>query len=507
MSYFEPNGQEKVRGFDREWNLAVSASLERFANATVEHLVAHPALEKIAASKINPDPVHAGNNYHQQAGYSAEVKSVARTNADAIVMGKQRRVARTDDLGMVNHPVYDQVDIDANGSPLRASDGSFMHGAQLKVHKNIEGYSDLYGTNFEKYRSAKLSVPSDQIADIRADWNKRLLDLEEQRAALQKLDKPDVLKAKDAEIERLRNAEARLQDSGVSTRDSMEARKNPILSTTKDVLRLSHKAGLEGAKSGVVFGGGFSAIRNLIAVGRGRKKGGEALAEVASDTGMAALTSYATSATASAMGGALKSTSSQVCQNLAKGSGPAAVLQVGVIISTHVVHLVGGRITHEQFIQGVSREGATLASSLTGANLGAVLGTMVMPGVGTLVGGVVGGMIASLMCGVVYSELQKSLALTELSRERRKAIEQVCRGLVEQERLYRSQIVEVFDEFYAGKEAEINTGFGSIAIAMQCGESIEPGLRRIGGALGFELQFASDEDFSQHLKSGEALIL
>lgn len=81
-------------------------------------------LKKIADSKVHPD--YEYQNTHQQAGFSAEVKSVVRQNSEARIHGDATRTMRTDDLGRVNDPLYDSVQIDEHGAII---DGT---GTQIK---------------------------------------------------------------------------------------------------------------------------------------------------------------------------------------------------------------------------------------------------------------------------------------------------------------------------------------------------------------------------------------
>ncbi|MDY6375619.1 MAG: hypothetical protein SPL69_05840 [Succinivibrionaceae bacterium] len=87
-------------------------TVRRYGSAIKEHSVAYygvdneagvrltKGLKSISESKINPD--FADSNIKQQAGFSAEVKSTARGNAENIIRGRSTRFRRTDDLGMVN---------------------------------------------------------------------------------------------------------------------------------------------------------------------------------------------------------------------------------------------------------------------------------------------------------------------------------------------------------------------------------------------------------------------
>ena len=51
----------------------------------------------------------------------------------------------------------------------------------------------------------------------------------------------------------------------------MEARKNPRLSTAKDIHRLSHDAGVNAAKYGAGIGGTISGLQNAICVLQAKK--------------------------------------------------------------------------------------------------------------------------------------------------------------------------------------------------------------------------------------------
>ena len=90
-----------------------SEIVQRFGSANKEHIVAFTgidnerngfklkrSLNSISKQKINSE--YEFENLYQQAGYSAEVKDTARTNAENIIAGKSERKVRTDDIGMVN---------------------------------------------------------------------------------------------------------------------------------------------------------------------------------------------------------------------------------------------------------------------------------------------------------------------------------------------------------------------------------------------------------------------
>lgn len=497
--------RKKEKNFDSEVNLAIGIELERFSFANAEHFKSHTDLSKVAQSSINSE--YADNNYHQQAGFSAEIKTTARTNAENIINGKKTRISRTDDVGYVNHPQFDHIEVDVNGNPILDENGNYINGSQQKVFKNTDSYRKLYGKEFNHYKDAILDVPSDQIDDIKKDWQNQISKLEKQKQ--NRIETGDSKTAREIQkkIDDIEDAKKRLRDSKISTKDAMEARKNHNISVAKDIGRISHKAGIESAKIGGAIGGGISTVKNTYAYFKGDKVGSEAIVDTTIDTGKATAKAYASGATSTAIGGVLKASSSQVAQNLAKGNTPTVILQTGIILAKQTKNLISGNITVSEFAENISKEGTTLATSLTGANLGAIIGTGLMPGVGTLVGGVVGGMVASILSSAVYSELQKSINDTKISNEQREIIKQYCDNLIIQEIEYREYAMSIYDDFFDQKELEIKDGFKTISLAIQNGQNINSGLAVIGNAFNVKLAFNNVEDFKEHIKNDKVLKL
>ena len=101
----------------------------RYGEASKEFLVAldgvdnamgktlHRSLKDISNYKINPE--FEEQNLKQQAGYSAEISSVAKKNAENIINNNQGRYARTDDIGRVNDQFVDIVYFDGSGIQMK----------------------------------------------------------------------------------------------------------------------------------------------------------------------------------------------------------------------------------------------------------------------------------------------------------------------------------------------------------------------------------------------------
>ncbi|POB00462.1 hypothetical protein C2134_01545 [Chromobacterium sinusclupearum] len=488
--------------FEREVRIAATLQLERFSMATAQHFASYEELARISNFKIT-DP---HSNYLQQSGFSAEVKQVARTNAESILSGSSTRYARTDDLNHVNHPVYDYVEVDVDtGAALMGTDGGFVGGAQMKVHKNIESYQAHYKENYEKYKSAKLPLPADQFDDIMRDWDRQQASLEKQVEALTKQGKAELATQKQDEINRIKDVRSRSEKSKVSTSDAMEARKSPALSVGKDAVHIAHKAGVQAGMTAATIGGGVSLVRNGYSVFNGDKSAGEASLDILTDTGRVAATAYVSGAMTASLGGALQATNEQVLRNLGKGNTPAMLVQTSTILARGAIDVIKGKITPEQLVGQISREGTMLAMSLTGSNFCAVVGTFVAPGIGTIVGGFVGGMVSSMLSGSVHATLQQSVRDLELSDEQRRRTQEVCARLVAQHREYRQQMHAVFDQFFLEKRTQLKSAFDSIAEATMHGESIHEGLAGVAQAFGKQLAFENGAQVRSRLRGGQVI--
>jgi hypothetical protein len=506
MSDFSSDERKRQLDFSDELNLAAMMAVKRYAEATAEHCKTLTELQKIAASRVNCDPVYSQNNLHQQAGKSAEVKHTARSNAESIIGGQDRRIARTDNVGFVNHEEFDFAEVDpATGRPILGQDGTLARGGQMKVHKDIAKYRDHYKQNFDKYGRAELVVPRDQFDAIAKDWADEQQNLVRQRDTLLSQGKNDLAKQLQGEIDHIEDARTRLKQSSVSSADAMEARTSPGSSVAKDVLAVSHRAGVEAAKSSAAIGGGMSLVRNVVQVVKSGKPLDEAAFDVCKDAGVAAAGAYAGAATSSVVGGCLQSANNQVMQNLGRSNVPAMAVQVAATMGKSVIELASGHMSSEEFVRHVTKDGCMLAVSMTGSNLGAVLGTAVFPGVGTLVGGLVGGMVASMLGGHLHSELMQSVANMDASNALREQTLAICLSIKEQHEACQLEMYAAFDVFFSEKSQALRQGFDLISMAAVDGQSIHAGLSCIASAMNKQLAFGSRDAFSRHLDSGRAL--
>jgi len=160
---------------------ATAEVVSRYGSANKEFLVGYSgvdnetgqvfskSLKGISDSKVNPD--YKDNNINQQSGFSAEVRSKSKRNAENIINNKKSRHTRTDDIkkqsygnkeiGGKNDPLYDHVEIDSNGNPIEGT------ATQMKFVGNggNDSLNKLMSKDFEKYfdNDVPIEVPSDYL--------------------------------------------------------------------------------------------------------------------------------------------------------------------------------------------------------------------------------------------------------------------------------------------------------------------------------------------------------
>ena len=171
-------------------------TVSRYGSANGEHIVSYAGIDNetgqirsrslkgIANSKVNPD--YEQSNIKQQAGFSAEVKSAARQNAEKQIKGEKTRIFRTDDIakqsdgkgnsiGGTNDQLYDLAEVDQNGIYIEgtASQLKFVGGDAKQCAKK------LLNAKYDKYRDAdvKIEVPSDFFEDVKNFYEEKIGDI------------------------------------------------------------------------------------------------------------------------------------------------------------------------------------------------------------------------------------------------------------------------------------------------------------------------------------------
>lgn len=456
-------------------------TVQRYGSAAKQHYVAYSGqdneigksltkgLKKISEEKVNKD--YEFQNIHQQAGFSAEVKDVARSNAKKIIRNDSTKKIRTDDIGSVNDPLFDTVSVDANGNII---DGT---GAQMKflgASKNdpsgtgnaARALEKLQSKKFQKYldADAKIDVPSDQYDKIKQEAEDKIEKLSEQLEKQKDLGNSEQAQKLQERINKLKKIQKNLRKSNVSSDEAVFARLHPELSTAMDIAKISHRAGIQTAKSSVVIGGSISIVKNLVSIYKGKENPDEAMKNVAKDTAATAAVGYGTGFAGAALKGAMQNSSSEYIRVLSNTNIAGTMVAFTVSVSQTLSRYFNGEIDEAECLETLGEQGTGMISSA----MFAVVGQVAIPI--PVVGGLIGGMVGYAVSSASYGILTKSLKDAKLAKEEREQIERICNEHIKMIREFRAELEQTINDYLIDSMEIFRDAFSGIKNALAIGD-------------------------------------
>ncbi len=486
-------------------------TINRYGSAAKEHLIAYSGvdnetgqiykrgLKDVANSKINPK--YASQNYKQQAGFSAEIKETARENAERIIKGDRNRVTRTDDIGRVNDPLFDHVEQDADGNIIKDS------GTQMKfVGKNpSDCLNKLMSEKYQKYRdnNVPFEVPFDFYDDIQQEIDVKINKLEQQKLRAKNNGNSRLATEQQNKIDELKKVKKNMKKSHVSTKEAMEARKSPKLSTAKDIHNISHRAGMEGLKSGAQIGATISTITNLAAVIRGKKDVSEAVVDIGKTTALSAGTGYVATYGSTALKAFMQNSTSTVIRNLSATGIPGAIVNTAISSVKSFGAFINGDIDAIEFLERVGKNAVATATSMAYGAVGQML--IPIPVAGAIVGSLVGYTLTTM----IYGGLIESMQRAKIARERRILIEKECKEAIKQIRAYRQEMSKYMDSYISDYATAFNNAFSTIKSSLNIGDvdGFIDSVNQITHKLGGKTQFSNMNEFNALMKSDKPFVL
>jgi len=522
----EENKEDKKKEIEQKALQGAAAEvISRYGDAAKQHIVGYSgvdnelsvekkmkkSLKEISEYSVNKDYEYA--NKKQQAGFSAEVKSVARKNADSIVKGDKARYIRSDDLGRVNDQLVDIAIKDANGVEITSL------GSQMKfVGKEPKDLlAHLRSNKSRKYleEGVFLAVPDDFYDKLIGEkCEPGLIDqeidkLKKQLDAAKKAGKNEVVKQRKAQLEDMQKIKNKLRKSGLKDAEAMFAREHPKLSTAIDIGKLAHEAGSAQAKTGAAITGSLSVVRNVVACMKGEIEPQDAAIAVVKDTGKGAAFSYATAFSGSVIKGSMQNASSGYVRSLSRTNLASSLVSTTINVGKTITQYIKGELTGAQCVeslgvQGVGEIGSAMYASIA---LTAVQGT------GSVAIKIIAGMAGSTLgyaaAVAVYQELATSLKDYELAVKERIRIEAECEEAVGLICQYRAEMNAAVEQYLTEHLETFNEGFTAMddAIAENDVNGFITGNVMIQEKLGHEIQFRSQEEFENLMSSDVALKL
>ena len=480
-----------------------SDTVNTYGSAVKQHYVAYSgvdnensavlkkSLKSISKQKINPQ--YESQNYSQQAGFSAEVKEVANKNAENIMQRKPERYSRTDDLGNVNDPLFDIVEIDGNNQVVQGT------GAQMKfVGKNAnEALSKLMSKKFNKYleNNAKINVPSDYYSDILSEANARILNLKKQinnQKAKNNIEQANKLQEK---VDKLNKIKKSLQCSTQSKADAMFARKHPMLSTAKSVATISHKAGVEAATNSAQFGATMSVLVNIVSVVKGEEDIEEAAKNIGQDALSAATTGYGIGVVGSTLKGAMQNASSNTLRAISNTNLPSYIAAFAITSAKTITQYASGEISTQECLLNLGEKGLSMATTGYAMTVGQAV--IPIPIVGAAVGALVGSMLTSNYCNQLILMLQTK----ELEHQERLRIIAECEKTARRARAFREELEVYLASYFKEYRDCFDNALATINMSFQMGdaEGVIAGANQITQKLGGKVYYNNMTEFKGFL--------
>lgn len=525
--------EELNRSFTHNALSAASADMvDRYGNAVKVHSVAYSgtdnatgqtcrrSLEGVANSRV--DPNNPDTSINQQAGFSAEIKTAAREEAERAIRGDNSgHTTRTDDMtsqsdghghsiGGTNDQLYDLADTTSDGFYV---DGT---GRQLKyVGEDPESCCQkLMSKKMDKYREADvpIEVPSDFYDGVQEELAKQAEKVEQQlRKAEERGDTEQVKKLREKQ-ERINKTSKNLRKGSLTKKEAIFARKHPMLSTAQDIARVSHRAGIEGAKAGIAVGGTISLVQNTVAVIKGDQDLDEAAAAILEDTGHAAARGYTTAAAGSVVGGLMKNSKNPNLRAIGNSAFPGYLVNATLDAASVIKQYIDGDIDGLECLEGLGEKGtATISSAIFGfmgstalpQEVTLILGVKV--GIGALLGSMVG---YSLACAS-YGTLVSSLRSARLAAERRQLVEAECAAQIELIRKYRAEMEQMIGTYLSSCTETFHLAFSGIKNALELGDidGFIDSANLITESLGKQALFHDMDEFDRLMSSDTVIQL
>ena len=292
-----------------------------------------------------------------------------------------------------------------------------------------------------------------------------------------------------------------IHDSGITTKQALFYRNHPTLATAKDIAFTSHKAGIDGAKCCAVIGGAISSVTNIIALCQDNKDLGEALKDIAIDTGKAAAVGYGTAFAGSAIKGLMQQSPSNATRALSKTGLPTMVVSITLEMGSAINRYAKGEIDGVQFLEEIGEKGSGMLAS----GLSATLGQIAIPI--PVVGGLIGGMVGYTLNSMMYQNSLVAFKEAKLARKEYLRTKAMCEEARNQMEFYRIQFSLALDRYLVEARTELFDSLQVMDMAALSGEpdAFASAANAFAARMGNTLQFSTQIEFDGFMSADEPL--
>ena len=492
---------------------ASTETVQRYGSAIKEHFVAYSGidnesgeqlkkgLKQISESKLNPEYIK--QNLKQQAGFSAENKYAARENARNIISKSAERIHNTDIKGSGSYnELVDHIVTDENGIVISEEQMKFIGNNPKEL------VNKLASKKFQKYfdANAKITIPKDYYEGVEingkqvsvfTEIDKSLENYHKQLEKVKANGNLEVAKKIEEKIAKYEKIRASLKNSKITNAEAMEARLHPVLSTAKDIGKISLKAGGVQAAWGAGIGGGISLIKNYVSLVKGEKTVDEVAFSVGCDTVKAGALSFATGFTGSAIKGAMQNAKNEVLRDLSKTNIAATIVTTTVETGKTLKKFMCNEISGLECLEELGEKGTGQVSSV----IFAIAGQELIPI--PVVGGIIGSMVGYTLTTAFYKEILGTLKDAKLTHDERIRIEKESAEVISLMRQYRKEMNNLINRYLFDYTATFNNAFDQMykAIKLNDIDGFISGANEITKKVNGKVHFKNFNEFDSFMGS------
>ena len=285
--------------------------------------------------------------------------------------------------------------------------------------------------------------------------------------------------------------------------EAVFARLHPGLSTTIDIAKISHRAGIQTAETAAIIGGSVSIVKNLVSVCKGESEPKEAVINVAKDTASTTAVGYGTGFVGTALKSVMQNSKSQYVQALSKTNIAGTLVAVSVSVTKTLTRYFKGEIDGVECLETIGEQGTGMVASAMFSLIGQI--AIPIP----VVGGMIGGMLGYALSSASYGILTQSLKDEKLAREERIQIEKACEEYINMIREYRSEIEKLISEYLSESMDIFRESFTGIKNALVIGDVdwVIESANTITESFGGKASFSSMDEFNSKMLMGSTFKL
>lgn len=271
----------------------------------------------------------------------------------------------------------------------------------------------------------------------------------------------------------------------------------------KNVLKTGHEAGMQGAKSAGVTTATMSGIMNLVAVIKGEKDSGDAIADTLEDSGKAMVSGYIMGDGLTTISHTLSGSSSKFLRALSESNVPGKVITAVTITGNTLKRYGNGEITTQECLLELGDKGVNLLTMPYAMAAGQAL--IPIP----IVGGAVGALVGTVLTSNYYNGLVNIFKTKELEHQERLRIIAECNAASEQLRAFGRELESYLESYFREYRDCFDEALSEMRFAYQIGDAdgMIAGANQITRKLGGQVHYETVEQFKDFLNDGATDIL